>query len=220
MTDAARSSQRPFLSGIILAAGTSTRMGRPKQLLPLEGRPILQHVVDAAAASSLDEVIVVLGDRAEGICAAITCPDRVRIVVNPDYAEGQSTSLRAGVRAASSRAAAAGVLLADQPQVTAQLIDRVAGGFLATGAAVVRPVYCEAKGRRVPGHPVFLARRVWRDVEELHGDQGARALLALHPEWLVEIPIEGDAPQDLDTWHDYRETVNAERAPGTSPGGA
>jgi molybdenum cofactor cytidylyltransferase len=184
-------------------------MGRPKQLLPLEGRPLLQHTVDAAVASNLDEIIVVLGHCAADVRAAINCPGRVRIVVNPDYAVGQSTSLRAGVRAASTRAAAAAVLLGDQPHVTARLIDRVAAAFLTADAPVVRPVYGEPNNRRIPGHPVFLARRVWRHVEDLHGDQGARALLALHPEWLFEVPVEGDVPRDVDTWDDYRHTVSA-----------
>ncbi len=197
----------PFLSGIILAAGTSTRMGRPKQLLSLEGRPLLQHVVDAAVASCLDEIIVVLGHRAEEIRAAINCPDPVRMIVNAEYAEGQSTSLRAGLRAASPRAKAAAVLLGDQPRVTAQLINTVAAAFRDACADVVRPVYCDPDGRHVPGHPVFLARRVWPDMDELRGDEGARALLAVHPEWLREVLVEGDPPRDIDTWDDYRSTA-------------
>ena len=194
----------PFLSAIILAAGSSTRMGRPKQLLPLAGRPLLQHVVDAAAASCLDEIIVVLGHRADEVRAALTCPERVRVVVNPDYAAGQSTSLRAGVRAANPSAAAAAVLLGDQPGVSAQLIDTVAAAFFNARALVVRPVYGAPNGRRVPGHPVFLARSVWPDVEALRGDQGARSLLAAHPEWLLEVAVEGGVPRDIDTWEEYR----------------
>jgi molybdenum cofactor cytidylyltransferase len=195
---------RPFLSGVILAAGSSTRMGRLKQLLPLQGRPLLQHVVDAAAASCLDEIIVVVGHCAEAVRAALAWPDRVQIVVNPDYAAGQSTSLRVGVRAASVRAAAIAVLLGDQPEVTAALIDAVAAAFVDSRAGVARPIYSTPDGRRIPGHPVFLARRVWPDVDALRGDQGARALLQAHPEWLLELPIAGDAPQDIDTWDEYR----------------
>lgn len=204
-------SPRTFLSGIILAAGSSTRMGRPKQLLPLQERPLLQHVLDAAVASCLDEIIVVLGHRAAEVCTAIKCPARVRLVVNTEYAEGQSTSLRAGLRAASPHAAAAAVLLGDQPRVTAPLIDAVAAAFLTSTACVVRPVYSASSDRRVPGHPVFLARRVWQEVDELRGDQGARALLAAHPEWLLEVPVEGDPPGDIDTWEDYRSASGARR---------
>ena len=203
----ANDNRRPFLSGIILAAGTSTRMGRAKQLLPLENRPLLQHVVDATAASCLDEIILVLGHRAEEIRAAIHCPTRVRVEVNADYAAGQSTSLRAGLRRASPRAEAAAVLLGDQPRVTAQLIDRVAAAFANSAACVVRPVYAGVGGHSVPGHPVFLARRTWPEIDKLRGDQGARALLITHPEWLREVSIEGEAPRDVDTWEDYRYSV-------------
>lgn len=212
--------RRPFLSGIILAAGTSTRMGRAKQLLPLENRPLLQHVVDATVASCLDEIILVLGHRAEEIHAAIHCPARVRVVTNADYAEGQSTSLRAGLRAASSRGEAAAVLLGDQPRVTAPLIDRVAAAFADSAACVVRPVYSGVGGHNVPGHPVFLARRIWPDIDKLRGDQGARALLVAHPEWLLEVAIDGEeAPRDVDTWEDYRYSVGS-AAPSTMPAAA
>jgi len=197
--------RQPFLSGIILAAGTSTRMGQPKQLLPLAGRPLLQHVVDVATASRLDEIILVLGHRAEEIRAALRCGERVRVVVNPEYAAGQSTSLRVGLRAGSPGAAAAAVLLGDQPGVTVQLIDTVAAAFLGAAAYVVRPVYRAASGGRVPGHPVFLARQVWPQVEMLRGDQGARAFLAEHSEWLLEVPLADEVPRDIDTWDDYRE---------------
>jgi len=203
----ANDNRRPFLSGIILAAGTSTRMGQAKQLLQLDNRPLLQHVVDATAASCLDDIILVLGHRAEEIRTAINCADRVRVVVNTEYAEGQSTSLRAGLRAASPRTEAAAVLLGDQPGVTAQLIDRVAVAFANSAACVVRPVYSEVGGHKVPGHPVFLARRVWSDIDKLRGDQGARDLLIAHPEWLREVSVEGEAPRDVDTWEDYRYSV-------------
>lgn len=188
-------------------------MGRPKQLLPLQGRPLLQHVVDTAVASSLDEIILVLGHRAREILSAITCPDRVRVVVNAEYAEGQSTSLRAGLRTASPYAEAAAVLLGDQPRATPQLIDAMAAAFRSAAACAVRPVYAGVGGRRVPGHPVFLARRVWPEMDKLRGDQGARDLLGAHPEWLLEVSVDGDVPPDVDTWEDYRHSVGDEPTP-------
>jgi molybdenum cofactor cytidylyltransferase len=204
---------RGFLSGVILAAGASTRMGRPKQLLSLGDRPLLQHVLDQAAASRLDEVIVVLGHRAPEVRAAIRIPPgrAVRAVVNPDGAGGQSASLGLGLRSADPRAAAAAVLLGDQPHVTDRLIDRVAEAFLAGDSPAARPVYSSSDGGHAPGHPVFLARRIWPELYELRGDQGARALLSSRPEWVLEVPVEGEPPADLDTWEDYRRAISGGR---------
>jgi CTP:molybdopterin cytidylyltransferase MocA len=204
----------PFVSGVILAAGASVRMGQPKQLLLLGDRCLLQHVVDAAVASCLDEIILVLGHRATEIQAALGIPSQrsARVVVNPGYVEGQAASLRLGVHGASSRAGAVAILLGDQPGVTAALIDSVAAAFVAGDLPVARPVYVTAGGRRVPGHPVFLARRVWPELEQLRGDQGARSVLAAHPGWVLEVPFARKPPGDLDTWQDYREAVDAARA--------
>jgi molybdenum cofactor cytidylyltransferase len=213
--------QRAFLTGVVLAAGASTRMGRLKQLLPVGNRCLLQWVVDAALASSLDEVVVVLGHRAEEVRGAIALPEdgRARAIVAPDFARGQSTSLQRGLRAADARSQALAVLLGDQPGVSGGLIDRVAEAFLSAGALLARPVYPDAGG--APGHPVFLARRIWPRIEALSGDQGARGLFAARPDWLLEVPVPGDPPLDVDTWEDYQRCVtgygSGRRA--TSPSG-
>ena len=185
-------------------------MGRPKQLLPLGDRPLLQHVLDEAAASCLNEVILVLGHEAREIRAALRIPSRgrIRVVVNPDYARGQSTSLRLGLRSASPRAEAAAIILGDQPGIATELIDRIAAAFRSTSRPFVRPVYSSSDSHRVPGHPVFLARQIWPEVEELKGDQGARALLTAHPGWLFEVHLEGDPPADIDTREDYVQALD------------
>ena len=191
--------------GIVLAAGSSRRMGRPKQLLPLAGRPLLQHVLDAAAASRLDALVLVLGHEADAIRAAVRVPTRARVVVNARYAEGQSTSLACGLDAvADLEAAAAAVLLGDQPAIAPALIDAVLEAFLAGAAAAVRPVWRDAAGSEHPGHPVFLARRIWPAAAALQGDRGARALFDAHPEWLRPLPMVGDPPTDIDDPADYR----------------
>lgn len=207
---AAKAGASPFLSGVVLAAGASSRMGRPKQLLPLGDRPLLQHVLDEAAASCLNEVILVLGHQAREIRAALRIPSRrrIRVVVNPDYALGQSTSLRLGLRSASPRAEAAAIILGDQPGTAAALIDRMAAAFQNTSRPFIRPVYSGSDSHRVPGHPVFLARQIWPEVEKLSGDRGARALLAAHPDWLFEVLLEGEPPADIDTREDYVQALD------------
>lgn len=190
--------------GVVLAAGSSRRMGRPKQLLPVRGRPLLQHVLDAAASSVLTEIVLVLGHAAEAVRAAIQLPARTRVVVNERYAEGQSTSLARGFAAAPSDAVAAAVLLGDQPDVDRIIIDTVVGAFLSAENAAVRPVWRQADGAKHPGHPVVLARRIWSEVTTLGGDRGARTLFEVHPEWLRELPMAGDPPKDIDDPADYR----------------
>jgi molybdenum cofactor cytidylyltransferase len=214
--DAPRRDGRPAVAGVILAAGGSTRMGCAKQLLPLGGRPVLQHVIDAAVASGLGDVVLVLGDRAAEVRARLRLSRaRVRVVVNRDWAAGQSGSLRAGLRAAGLRAEAAAILLGDQPSITPGLVDRVVAAFHAGGLPVARPVYGHGARRRVPGHPVVLARRLWPEVEKLTGDEGARRLLEANPAWVLEVPVEGERPADLDTWADYARAVGAAARPET-----
>jgi xanthine dehydrogenase accessory factor len=204
---------RARASGIVLAAGTASRMGGLKALLPLGDRCLLQHVVDAALASCLDEVIVVLGHRADEVRSVLAIPEggRARVVVNADFAAGQSASLRCGLRAASPASETAAVLLGDQPTVSAARIDRVAAAFFASQRPAARPVFPEAGG--APGHPVFLARRLWPLLEAETGDRGARELLAAHPDWLTAVPESGAPPPDLDTPDDYEAAARAAMVP-------
>jgi molybdenum cofactor cytidylyltransferase len=185
-------------------------MGRAKQLLPLGGKPLLQHVVDAAADSCVNEIVLVLGPVADEIEAALTLPPgkRVRVVVNADPTAGLSSSLRLGVRGVDARAAALAVLLGDQPGVSAALIDRVAAAFVAGDRPVARPVYRHAAGGPVPGHPVFVARELWTEVEALTGDEGLRTLLARRPGCVLEVPLPGEPPADIDTRADYDSAVD------------
>jgi molybdenum cofactor cytidylyltransferase len=199
---------RPFVSGVVLAAGASSRLGRPKQLLPMGDRSLLRCVLDSALASRLDEVIVVLGHRAGEIRAAIALEacSRVKVAVNPDHAAGQSTSLRCGLQAVDPRACAAAILLGDLPDVAGDLIDTVVSAFLASDAHAARPVYPDAGG--APGHPVVLGREIWSGLETLTGDRGARDLLAARPDWLLRLPRPGEPPRDVDSESDYRRIRN------------
>ena len=189
--------------GVILGAGASVRMGRPKQLLPLGGNPLLQYVIDAAAASRLDEIVVVLGHRADEVLAAVRLPARARSVRNLDYAGGMASSLIAGARAAGARAGAICVLLGDEPSVGADVIDRVLDAYEEAARPIVRAVYVAPDGTRTPGHPVVLGREVWPAMEQLSGDEGMRGIIAAHPEWVHEVDITAAGPRDIDTPDDY-----------------
>jgi xanthine dehydrogenase accessory factor len=207
-----------FTSGVILAAGASKRMGRPKQLLPLEGKALLQHAIDAAVTSKLDEVIVVLGANAAEIRAAITLPDdgRVRVVVNHRHAKGLSESVRTGISAAAPHATALVMLLGDQPRVGSELIDRMLAVHVEAGKSATRPVFGGAGDSRTPGHPVVLARSLWPALRDLRGDDGARVVLAKCPELVQEVRILSAPPADIDTPDDYRHALAAAAAGGAS----
>lgn len=207
-----KSSPHPFYTAVVLAAGQARRMGAPKLLLPLEGRPLLQHVLEAAEASCLSELVLVVGpelnDRLSELPHAAGKP---RIVIrNPRPGDGQSRSLALGLKAASPKAVAAAIVLGDEPRLAADRIDCVAHAFAATAKPCARPVYCSPPEPPVPGHPVFVARRLWPEIDQLRGDQGLRDLLTRRPEWLFEAETLDRAPKDIDTWKDY-EAAGGER---------
>ena len=187
-----------MISGVVLAAGRSSRLGRPKQLLPLAGMPLLAHVLRNAMASSLDEVVLVLGHDATLIAAAVGQWGQ-RIVVNPDHAAGQSTSLRAGLRAIDPAAEAVVVLLGDQPEVGPAVVDALIEAYHATGGPIVVPAY---GGRR--GNPVLFARALFPALARVRGDEGARSVVRAHDAAAVSVAVsEGPPPRDVDTEADY-----------------
>jgi molybdenum cofactor cytidylyltransferase len=188
------------ISVLILAAGASTRMGRPKLLLPLAGRPIVQHVVDAALDTPAGEVLVVLGPESDAVRTALRGDPRVHFTVNERSLEGQSTSLRAGLAAADPSATAAVILLADQPGISPAAMRAVietAAGPLPQEAAAVQASY-----GGVPAHPTLFLRPIWDEVVE-DGDHGARTWLRTHPGRRVLVEVGGDPPGDVDTPEDY-----------------
>jgi len=193
-----------MISVIVLAAGTSSRLGRPKQLLDLGGKPMLQHVVDAAARAGLDEVLVIVGHAAEEVTGAVRLPSLARFVHNPDYAQGQSTSLRAGLREAGPTCRAALVLLGDQPTVRPDAIAAVAEAWRRGDGLIVQASY-----EGWAAHPSLFHRSVWPELERLAADEGARSVLAAHPDWLRRVEVGGLPPDDIDTEEGY-ERMKAE----------
>jgi molybdenum cofactor cytidylyltransferase len=184
------------VAAIVLAAGRSTRMGGPNKLLAeIGGRPLVRIVAEQALASRAAPVIVVTGHERAKVEAALAGL-KLRLVHNPDYAAGLSTSLKAGLAALPPHVDGAIVCLGDMPQVTAALIDRLAEAFdPERGALVVVPTI---EGKR--GNPVVWSRRFFPDLMALEGDVGARHLIATYADVVAEVPVEDAAAlTDVDT---------------------
>lgn len=200
MTTAGTPAGRSHVAGILLAAGSSSRLGQPKQLLDFNGRPLIRHIAEQALASRLASLTVVVGHRAGEVAAALDGLD-LTLVENPLYAQGQSTSLKAGILALSRDRAAAMVLLVDQPFVDTHLIDRLIGLYEESGALIVAPRFA---GRR--GNPVLFDRSLLPEILTVLGDTGAREVIARHRERLATLELADDRPfLDIDTWDDYQE---------------
>ena len=185
-----------MISGIVLAAGTGSRFGGTKQLEILEGKPLAQHAIDTLAAAGLDEILVVTGHDAEAVEAALTLPRQGRFVRNPRFRDGQSGSLAAAFHDIAQDSEAAVVLMADQPGVTPEVVAALILRFRETRKEIVRAAYRDGPG------PSLLSREIYAEAGHLQGDIGARVLMASHPDWVEEVPIEADVPRDIDTRED------------------
>lgn len=186
----------PRLAAIVLAAGRSTRMGGPNKLLaPIDGRPMVRHAVEAALRAGLCEVVVVTGHMRAEVEAALEGLS-VRFVHNPRFAEGLSTSLKAGVAALSKEMDGAFVLLGDMPRIGPEHLRALAAAFdPAAGRAIVVPV---RDGRR--GNPVLWGRAFFATFAGLEGDTGARGLIDQFPEAVAEVAMpDGASLLDIDT---------------------
>ncbi len=190
------SSPAEHVAAVVLAAGEGRRFGSQKLLAPLGDRALLQHAIDAAIASSLSPIIVVLGANAEAVAAGVRS-GRAVLVHNPDHATGQASSLQVGLRSLDTSDAAV-VVLGDQPNVTAALLDALAGAQRSSGAPAV---VCSQDGRRSP--PTLLHRDLWEEIHGLRGDTGAREVLARHSNVAVfEVPDGLARLDDVDTQAD------------------
>jgi molybdenum cofactor cytidylyltransferase len=172
------------VSAIVLAAGTSTRMGTAKQLLRVDDRPLLQHVLDNVRASGVKEIVLVLGFAAEEIRSEIDVHN-VYVVLNENYRQGMGTSLKAGLSAVNPESAGALIVLADQPFVRAATLDRLITEHRSGKAQIVIPTY-----RGFRGNPVLLDRSVFREVMALDGDMGCRAIFGDHLDGIAKVPVD------------------------------
>jgi molybdenum cofactor cytidylyltransferase len=188
--------QALHVAAIVLAAGRGTRMGPENKLLAdFKQKPIVRHTAEAALASKARPVIVVTGHQGDRVAGALKGL-QVSFVQNPRFVEGLSTSLRAGLAALPLEIDAVAVVLGDMPEVSGLLIDRLATAIdPARGALIAVPT---RNGKR--GNPVVWSRRLFDDLARLEGDVGARHLIGLYADAVVEVPVEDESVfADVDT---------------------
>jgi molybdenum cofactor cytidylyltransferase len=188
----------PRVAVIVLAAGTSTRLGQPKQLLQLSGRPLLERTLDVARASQLTSRILVLGGYANEVLASVNTAT-FTVVHNPEFRSGQASSLRAGIEALPDDIDGVVVMLGDQPLVMPWLLDDLAVHWDPSAAAAVRPRYAEG-----PGNPILLGRTLFPELLQIDGDTGAREVLGRHRDRIQERDWTNQrVPRDVDSMEDY-----------------
>ena len=193
----------PKISGIILAAGLSTRMGEPKQLLPFGGSTIIETVIDNLLESKLNEVIVVIGHEAKKIQAHIQHKP-VTVVFNPDYQEGMLTSAQRGVGSISASADAFAMTLVDLPLITPDLVNLVIDAYVQTESGIAVPSYNYRRG-----HPVIFNRGYAADILVLDEDSGGvRALYKKYVDDIHYVTVDTDRVlTDIDYRTDYEEAL-------------
>ena len=206
------------IAALILAAGSSSRMGagRHKLLLPLGDRPVLAHTIEATLASQARPIVVVLGHQIaqvrDQISPYLDHPD-VFSIENTDYLQGMSTSLRAGIQALIDRESTAGpsahslvgvlIVLGDQPLMTARILDTLIASKHTTGKRILIPFY---NGER--GNPVLFDASLFPELLEITGDGGARSVIERHRSEMARIELGASmASYDVDTWDAYQEVV-------------
>ncbi len=202
----------PAYRGVVLAAGGSRRFGGPvaKQLVEIDGEPAVRRAVCRARESRLERVVVVTGHVADAVGRAVDGL-AVDLVHNPDWRDGQSSSVKAGLSAVADGAAAVVFIPCDQPFLTAGLIDRLIAVHAAGDAAIVVPAW---QGRR--GAPVLIDGALFAEAATITGDAGARQLFARHP--VAEMAIDDEAPLlDFDSESELRDLLGRAPLQATTP---
>jgi molybdenum cofactor cytidylyltransferase len=189
------------ITGLVLAAGGSSRLGRPKQLLPYGPATLLDHVLATARACRFDQLLCVLGGSADAVRVQVDLTG-VTVVENRSFGEGCSSSIAAALTAVAPQSQALVLMLGDQPGVTAAavtaLIEQRGDAPLAACGY--------ADGR---GHPLLFARSLFGELAQLRGDKAVWKLLDRHAADVADVPVPGPVPADIDTWPDYEAILAA-----------
>jgi molybdenum cofactor cytidylyltransferase len=181
---------------VVLAAGGSSRMGRPKLAIPVRGVPMIRRVAEAALASRCREVIVVLGVNAQTYRPLLDGLN-VRIVENPDPLEGMGSSIRWGTQAISPETQGVVILLADQPFVSSATIDRLIETAAIEGRRIVASTY-----HHIVGPPVYFQAAFFLELLTLEGERGARSVIEAHPKEGLALPLDDHEAADIDVSQD------------------
>jgi molybdenum cofactor cytidylyltransferase len=192
--------RKPFVAGLVLGAGGSKRLGRPKQLLPYGDGTLLGHVVGVARECRFEQTIVAIGGHADEVRATVDLSG-TEVVVNEDYGEGCSSSIAAALAVLDRRCDLLVLMLGDQPGVTADTVTALRAGVGDAPLAACR--YDDGRG-----HPLAFARDTFGALAGLHGDKGVWRLLDQRAAEAAEAPIAGPVPLDVDTPEDYRAVLD------------
>jgi len=190
-----------FVTGLVLGAGGSRRLGRPKQLLPYGEKTLLGHVLDTARACPFDQLIVALGGAADGVREQVDLRG-ADVVVNESFGSGCSSSIAAALGAIDERTEWLVLMLGDMPGVTVETVNALLAARGDLPLAVCR--YDDGRG-----HPFAFHRRMFVELANLHGDKGVWRLLDQRADDIVEVPVAGPVPLDVDTPEDYEAVLAA-----------
>lgn len=190
-----------FLTGLVLGAGGSSRLGRPKQLLPYGEGTLLGHVVGVARECEFDQLVVAVGGAEDEVRAGVDLAG-AEVVVNDRYGVGCSSSIAAALGVVDARCEAMVLMLGDQPGVTAATVAALLKGRGDAPLAI-----CRYDGGR--GHPIAFARSAFGDLADLHGDRGVWRLLDRRADEVAEVAVAGPIPLDVDTPEDYEAVLAA-----------
>lgn len=197
-----------MIAAVVLAAGVSSRMGRPKQTLAIGGVPMLERVLRTLRSSKVGRIVVVLGAHSEEVRKSVEFADEV-VVENPKFAEGMSESLRLGIRNVGE-AEAAIIALGDQPFVLPGTVDKIVEAYERTGATIVVPTYLGTRG-----NPVLFDRSFFPQIEKIRGDIGAKSVVQRNAANVLEVEVDDNGVLvDMDTTSDIERLKSEKRKPG------